>query len=231
MRKAVIRYVLTPATALALAATLTTSADAVEKSVDVAPEAVASDQIATQESADSVVEGPSKSADVAAVDRALGALPEIGADSDVGPTRCDNPVKQWVEVSGIKDYHVPSWWNGTNFKDGPGGSMRVSVEKAGKIGVEVSGSGGVSGNVIVAEVKAEYSVKVVVEVGVTVGHTYTHSIPAKKYGHMQYGSWGKKVNWAKYKTSSDRCSKVKIGSGTAKLPTKATGWRYWTTNS
>ncbi|MFE7395181.1 hypothetical protein [Streptomyces sp. NPDC057557] len=216
---------------MALTAALGTSADAVEESADVAPEAVTSDQIATQESADSVVEGSSKSAVLVAVDRALGALPEIGADSDVGPMRCDNPVKQWVEVSNMKDYHVPSWWNGTNFKDGPGGSMRVSVEKAGKIGVEVSGTGGVSASVVLAEVKAEFTAKVVLEVGVTVGHSYTHAIPAKKYGHMQYGSWGRKVSWAKYKTSSDRCSKVKIGSGTAKLPTNSTGWRYWETNS
>ncbi|MFB6992274.1 hypothetical protein ACFC0C_24920 [Streptomyces sp. NPDC056178] len=153
------RYVLTPVTAFVLTAALAASADAVEESVDVAPEIVTSDQIATQESADSVVDGPSKSAVIAAVDRALGALPEIGADSDVGPMRCDNPVRQWVQVSNMKDYHVPSWWNGTNFKDGPGGSMRVSVEKAGKTGVEVSGTAGVSASVILAEVKEELTAK------------------------------------------------------------------------
>ncbi|GGT50209.1 hypothetical protein GCM10010207_58280 [Streptomyces atratus] len=225
------RYVLTPATALVLTAALATAASAAEASADAAPEAVTADQIATQESADSVVEGPSKSAVEAAADHALAALPEVSADGDVGPMRCDNPVKQWYEVSSKTAYHVPSWWNGTSFKDGPGGSMRVSVEKAGKIAGEVSGTGGASFSAIIAEVKAEYSVKVVAEVGVTVGHSYTHSIPAKKYGHMQYGSWGYRVNWAKYKTSSDRCRKVRIGSGTAKLPTKETGWRYWTTNS
>ncbi|WP_413752426.1 hypothetical protein NRF20_09820 [Streptomyces sp. R-74717] len=121
-----------------LTAALATAADATEASADVAPEAVTADQIATQESADSVVEGPSKSAVEAAADRALAALPEVSADGDIGPMRCDNPVKQWYEVSGKTAYHVPSWWNGTSFKDGPGGSMRVSVEKAG----EVSGTGG-----------------------------------------------------------------------------------------
>jgi hypothetical protein len=38
-------------------------------------------------------------------------------------------------------------------------------------------------------------------------------------------------NPTKYATSADRCSKVKLGSGTAKLPTKSTGWRFWTTSS
>ncbi|MEU8503329.1 hypothetical protein AB0C40_01120 [Streptomyces brevispora] len=178
-----------------------------------------------------MVEGPSKSAAEVVVDQTLSALPEVSADGDVGIMRCGNPAKSWVQVSGKTNYHVPSWWNGTSCKDGPGGSMRVSVEKAGKIGVEVSGTGEVSASVVVAEVKAEYSVKVVGEVGVTVGHTYTHGIPAKKYGHLQYGSWGCKVNWTKWKTSSDRCSKVKVSSGAAKLPTKEVGWRYWTTNS
>ncbi|MFF1969485.1 hypothetical protein ACFVW5_38805 [Streptomyces sp. NPDC058232] len=84
----------------------------------------------------------------------------------------------------------------------------MSVEKAGKIGVEVSGTAGVTASVILAEVKAEYSVKVVAEVGVTVGHTYTHDIPAKKYGHLQYGS-----------------------RGTVKLPTREVGWRYGLTSS
>ncbi|OEJ23125.1 hypothetical protein AR457_37520 [Streptomyces agglomeratus] len=158
-------------------------------------------------------------------------MPEVSDDGESVVPRCDNPYRKWYTVSGKKNYHVPSWWNGTSFKDGPGGSMRVSVEKAGKIGVEVSGTAGASASVLLAEVKAEYSLKVVAEVGVTVGHAYTRPIPAGKYGHVQYGAWGYKVNWTKYATSSDRCGKVKIGSGTAKLPTRETGWRYWSTSS
>ncbi|MFD3658719.1 hypothetical protein [Streptomyces sp. NPDC058620] len=231
MGKAMMRHVLIPATAFVVTAGLATAAYAVEAPLDVSPEALTSDQIASQDSAVSVVEGPSKSATEVAADRELSALPEVSAEGDIGPMRCDNPVKTWYKVSGKKSYHVPSWWNGTSFKDGPGGSMRVSVEKAGKIAVEASGTGGFEASAIVATVKAEWQVKVVAEVGVTVGHTYTHSIPANKYGHLQYGSWGYKADWVKYKTSSDRCSKVKIGSGTAKLPTRETGWRYWSTNS
>ncbi|MFI9630495.1 hypothetical protein [Streptomyces sp. NPDC052042] len=224
-------YILTPATALALTAALASTADAVEPSTDVAPEVVAADQIATQESADSVLEGGSKSPAETAADRALSALPEVGAEGDVGPTRCDNPYKEWYQVSNKTATHVPARWFGTSYKDGPGGTMTVTVQKSGKLGVEISGTVGASASVLLAEVKAEYSVKVVAEVGITVGHTYSHAIPAKKYGHLQYGSWGYKVNWVKYKTSADRCGKVKLGSGTAKLPTKEVGWRYWTTSS
>ncbi|MEU1115486.1 MULTISPECIES: hypothetical protein [unclassified Streptomyces] len=110
-------------------------------------------------------------------------------------------------------------------------SSEVKVEKAGKISVEVSGSIEASANAIVAKSKATYGIKVVGEVGITVGHEYSHDIPSRKYGHLQYGSWGYKTKWTKYETSADRCGKVKLGSGSAKLPTKSTGWRFWTTGS
>lgn len=135
MRKTALRYLLTPVTTLALTLVLATPAGAAEESSDAAPEDVTSDQIASQESADSMVEGPSKSAAEVAADHTLSALPEVSADGDVGTMRCDNPAKQWVQVSNKKDhYHVPSWWNGISYKDGPGGSMRVSVEKAARSG-------------------------------------------------------------------------------------------------
>ena len=119
------RRVLIPATAFVVAAGLATAAHAVEAPLDVAPEAVTFEQIATQGSAVSVVEGPSKSAVETAADRSLSALPEVSADGDIGTMRCDNPVKTWYQVSSKKSYHIPSWWNGTSFKDGPGGSMTI----------------------------------------------------------------------------------------------------------
>ncbi|QKW10909.1 hypothetical protein HUT18_15310 [Streptomyces sp. NA04227] len=134
-------------------------------------------------------------------------------------------------MSGKTNYHIPSWWNGTSYKDGPGGTMKVKVEKSGKIAVEVSGSVEASTNAIIAKAKATFGLKVTAEVGITVGHEYSRDIPEKKYGHLQYGTWGYKVNWTKYATSGDGCGKVKRGSGTAKLPTKEVGWRFWTTNT
>lgn len=44
------------------------------------------------------------------------------------------------------------------------------------------------------------------------GHRYTHDVTAKKYGRLQHGSRCYKVNWTKYRTSSDRRGKVKLGS-------------------
>ncbi|MFD4483351.1 hypothetical protein ACFWPU_45640 [Streptomyces sp. NPDC058471] len=229
MRKVSTRRALIPAAALVLTASFAATASA-EESTDAPPEDVSTEQIATQETADSAGESPTMSAEEAAVEDKLDALPEASDDSSA-PPRCDNPYKKWYKTTSKTNYHVPARWNGTTFKDGPGGTMKVKVEKSGKVGVELSGSIEASANAIIAKSKATFGVKVYGEVGVTIGHEYSHDIPSRKYGHLQYGSWGYNVKWTKYATSADRCSKVKLGSGTAKLPTKSTGWRFWTTSS
>ncbi|MEV8595117.1 hypothetical protein [Streptomyces sp. NPDC052012] len=171
------------------------------------------------------------SAQEIAAENKLDALPEATGDGDIGVKRCDNPYKKWYSVSAKTNYHVPSWWNGTSYKDGPGGTMTVEVLKAGKIAVELSGNVSAEAGIILSKAKAEFGIKVVPEVGVTVGHRYSREIKSGRYGHMQYGSWGYKTNWTKWETSADRCGKKKLGSGTAKMPTKEVGWRYWETRS
>ncbi|MGW9031188.1 hypothetical protein ACWGQ5_45545 [Streptomyces sp. NPDC055722] len=109
--------------------------------------------------------------------------------------------------------------------------MRVKVEKSGEVSLELSGSIEASANAIIAKSKATYGIKVVGKVSITTGHEYSHDVPNNKYGNLQYGSWGYKVTWTKWRTSGDRCGKVKVGSGTAKLPTNSTGWRWWVSSS
>lgn len=145
--------------------------------------------------------------------------------------RCDGP-QTWYEFSSKRDYHVPSWWNGTKYKDGPGGTMSVSVTKSGTIGAEVSGSGEYSAGAIIAKAKVTVSAKIMGSVTITTGHTYTHEISRNKYGHLQYGSWGRKVNWKRYQSVGNGCGTPReIGSGTAIFPTKETGWKYWETST
>jgi len=174
---------------------------------------------------------PIPTAEEIAQEDALAALPEVGEGQSREPRRCDNPYKKWVEITSKEAYHVPSWWNGTKFKDGPGGTMVVKVEKAGKISAEISG--GVEGDarLIVAKAKVKVDVKIGAEIGVTAGHEYRRDIGRGKYGHLQYGSWGYKTTWSKYETSADRCGKKLLKKGRATLPTSETGWRYWETNS
>lgn len=150
--------------------------------------------------------------------------------SEKAPAACDTP-STWYSITSKKAYHIPSWWNGTKFKDGPGGSITVSVTKSGTISAEVSGSIEFSTNAIVAKAKTTVSVKVGGSVTVTTGHNYTRDVSRNKYGHLQYGSWGYKVTWKKYRSTGGGCGSVELGHGTATLPTSETGWKYWETAS
>lgn len=173
MHRTSMRRVLIPAAALVLTASLAATANAEESAADAAPEEVSSEQVATQETADSAVEGSTMSAEEAASEDALDALPEV-SDSVSAPPRCDNPYKKWYKITSKKNYHAPSRWNGTTFKDGPGGTMKAKVEKSGKTGVKLSGSIEASANAN-AKSKVTFGVKVVGEVGVTVGRFWTTS--------------------------------------------------------
>ncbi|MGW7042399.1 hypothetical protein ACWGDT_06710 [Streptomyces avermitilis] len=156
---------------------------------------------------------------------------EGDAESVIRPSICSGP-QTWIEIASKKNYHVPSWWNGTKYKDGPGGDMTVVVTKSGTITAEVTGTVGAEANMVIAAAKSSVSYKIAGSVQITTGHTYSHNIARHKYGHLQYGSWGYKVTWEKYRRKGNGCNGgTLIDSGTATLPTKETGWKYRETSS
>jgi hypothetical protein len=144
------------------------------------------------------------------------------------PYRCDGP-QTWINITSKRAYHIPSWWNGTKYKDGPGGTMTVSVTKTGTITAEVSGTVSGEANLVIAAAKSSITYKIAGSVSVSTGHTYSRNIARGKYGHLQYGSWGYKVSWKKYRSTGNGCGGVEIDHGTATLPTSETGWKYWET--
>lgn len=147
------------------------------------------------------------------------------------PTMCDR-AETWYVTTSKKNYHVPSWWNGTKYKDGPGGTMAVSVTKGGTISAEVSGTGEFAAKGVWWEAKASITSKIGGSVTITTGHTYSHEISRNKYGHLQYGSWGYKTTWKRFRSNSgSSCNTVEIAHGTAILPTSETGWHYWETSA
>ncbi|MER8017488.1 hypothetical protein ACIQ7S_04355 [Streptomyces griseoluteus] len=147
--------------------------------------------------------------------------------NDHVPALCDTP-STWYSITSKKSVHVPSWWNGTKYKDGPGGTMTVAVTKGGTISADVTGTGDFEVSGVIGKAKASVSVKIGGSVTVTTGHTYSHTISKNRYGHLQYGSWGYRVTWKKYRSAGGRnCGGVEIGHGSATLPTSETGWKYW----
>ncbi|MEV5525829.1 hypothetical protein [Streptomyces prunicolor] len=171
-----------------------------------------------------------RAAGVVAAGIVLAGLSAVPADAATTDAKC--PSTTW-KIDSKQGYFIKSWWNGTHLKDGPGGTITVSVTKAGTLSATISGSSEASIKALVAKAKVQINVSVSASVTVTVGHQYSHEITKGKYGNVQYGSSGYKVHWTKKQTSYNGygyCS-THTSHGTAVLPTTTTGWKYWETKS
>jgi hypothetical protein len=164
-------------------------------------------------------------------DSLAAVLPKDTGGPQGAVAACDNPYKKWTEITSKKAYFIPAFWPGTSYKDGPGGTMVVRVEKAGKISASITAGAEAELSGVIASAKAKVDVTIGAEVGITVGHEYRRNVANGKYGHLQYGSWGYLVGWKKWETTPDRCRARVIKSGSAKMPTREVGWKYSETAS
>src|SRR4051794_32245596 len=84
------------------------------------------------------------------------------------------------------------------FKNGPGGSVDATRSYSGTASYQVTVGAESEVGAIFAKAKVSISASLTLSntTGTTI--TYHHKITAGKYGHLQYVSWGKKVNWKKY---------------------------------
>ncbi|MEU3829478.1 hypothetical protein GT045_26135 [Streptomyces sp. SID486] len=153
-----------------------------------------------------------------------GAAP---ASAGVTPKR-SCPVTYGVLITSHKPYRLPA--KGQYFKDGPGGTIKVSVTQASTITYSLSASLEVSANYLFASAKASVSGSITKSVAVTRGHEYSHDVHSRKYGNMQYGSNGFLVGWQSNRTNPN-CRNTVLATGTAKLPASSVGWHFWETSS
>lgn len=130
------------------------------------------------------------------------------------------------EFSKIRGVHKKA--PGNTFKDGPGGTMTVRVERASTVQHSVSATVGAEAGPPFAKVRGEISAGAVKSKSVTRGHEYTHKVPAGKYGHLAYGSWSKRFNYRKI-GMAPYCPKVVHARGTATYPTNSVGWKFHST--
>ncbi|HXR73538.1 hypothetical protein [Actinocrinis sp.] len=122
-------------------------------------------------------------------------------------------------------------WDGTTWwHDGPGGTITGTVQVTRTISSTLSYGADITMSDLINSVKASISNAATKSVATTKGHTYTHSIPATKYGNLKYGAWGYSVTWKKEYRHSN-CTISVLGQGTGTVPTVATGWYYYNTNS
>jgi hypothetical protein len=158
----------------------------------------------------------------------LGSLQSTAATSQASTTSCQ--TRTWYDITGHSAYFVPA--NELPiFKDGPGGDITVGLDQNYVSTATVSGATSAEIGGIVAKAKVEVSASLSSSVSLTVKHSFHHVIPARKYGHAQYGAWGQQVSWKRYFDGGDCTTKLRA-SGTARLPSAGeVGWRYWETAS
>jgi hypothetical protein len=141
--------------------------------------------------------------------------------------RCDSAT--YYSIGTVTSYHIRGRGLPV-FKDGPGGTMEGSVDVSTSASATISAGASAELSGVIASAKVEVSSSLTRSVGVTVGHRYTHRISAHRYGHMQYGSWGRKVSWRKIRANAN-CTTTVLSRGTAWIPTRQVGWKYWETRS
>src|SRR6478752_303404 len=114
------------------------------------------------------------------------------------------------------------------FKNGPGGHVSASRSYSGTATYQVTAGAESEVGAIFAKAKVSISASLTKPntTGTTV--TYDHNISAGKYGHLQYVSWGQKVNWKKYQ-DTPQCTTKQIGSGSINFPATEEGWYFWQT--
>lgn len=122
-----------------------------------------------------------------------------------------------------RNYHIGV---GTIFRAGPGGTITATVSKT----YRVTASSNVSGSITAGEIaKATVSAGVssAVSAEASTSYTYKRQISSGRYGNLQYGNYGTKVNITKTMIVSP-CNVKTVASGTATVPSHNTwGYKYW----
>lgn len=62
-------------------------------------------------------------------------------------------------------------------------------------------------------------------------NTSSRKITTGKFGNVQYVSYGKKVNFRKYRLNADCTTTTLTSNGSITYPSRVEGWYYWETSS
>ena len=116
------------------------------------------------------------------------------------------------------------------FKNGPGGTLSVTKDYTGSASFQVTAGAETEVGAVLAKAKVSVSASLTLSNSSSVTNNYSHKITSGKYGHAQYVSWGRTVNWKKYYIDA-LCRTTTKATGTIKFPSSEEGWYYWETSS
>lgn len=116
------------------------------------------------------------------------------------------------------------------FKNGPGGTVSASRSYSGTASYAVVAGAETEVGAVLAKAKVSISAALTQTNSTTTTVTYSRNITSRKYGRLQYVSWGKRVAWRKSRVTAN-CKSTLISSGTIDFPANQEGWYYWETST
>ena len=127
------------------------------------------------------------------------------------------------------DIHIPA---GIDFKSGPGGSTKASVQHSLSTSLKVSMGAKFSAGALVASAETTFGIEASVTATIQQAFEYSHPIANNKYGHLRFGNWGWRMGVEKY-TVDRNCRVTSSTKGTVTAMPSASSWgyRYWETSS
>ncbi|MGH3392980.1 MAG: hypothetical protein ACRDOO_29285 [Actinomadura sp.] len=133
-----------------------------------------------------------------------------------------------IRANSSRDFWIP----GTHFVDGPGGEIKVWIEREHNVEtsllLEKEARLEFDFKSFIAEVRKMVSPIITTRIRVELGHEYLRPISKGKYGHVRYRVFGYKISFWQWRQYGN-CSIRFVGTGLASLPTRKQGWKYWET--
>lgn len=131
-----------------------------------------------------------------------------------------------IRTSRSHDFWIP----GTHFVDGPGGKIKVWIEREHNVEttllLEKEARIQFDFKSFLEEVRKMVSPIITTRIRIELGHEYTRLIRKGEYGHMRYRVFGYKISFWQWRQFGN-CSIRFVGAGLADIPTTKQGWKYW----
>lgn len=116
------------------------------------------------------------------------------------------------------------------FRNGPGGTLSVTRGYSGTTTFAISVGASIDVGPVLAQAQLSVDASLTQSNTTSATNTYSRKITAGKFGNVQYVSYGKKVNFRKYRLNADCSTTTLTSGGSITYPSSVEGWYYWETS-
>lgn len=116
------------------------------------------------------------------------------------------------------------------FRNGPGGTLSVTRSYSGSTTFSIAVGASIDVGPVLAQAKMSVDASLTQSNSTSATNTYSRKITAGKFGNVQYVSYGKKVNFRKYRLNADCSTTTLTSGGSITYPSSVEGWYYWETS-